>query len=89
MAEWHYVALDGAAEGPVSVDELKALYSAKHISFETNVWCAGREGWCEINDEPQLKAALRCVRRPRCDAPKPRANTRRRFITSAPPAQAR
>jgi membrane protease subunit (stomatin/prohibitin family) len=42
--QWH-AAIDGATQGPLSMDDISALIAAGKIGAQTLVWAAGMDGW--------------------------------------------
>ncbi|XP_011314514.1 dnaJ homolog subfamily C member 13 isoform X3 [Fopius arisanus] len=55
--EWYYNDGDHRA-GPVSLKELKDLYTSGKVNHKTKVWAQGLDGWRMISQVPQLKWTL-------------------------------
>ncbi|XP_063990665.1 dnaJ homolog subfamily C member 13 isoform X3 [Diachasmimorpha longicaudata] len=55
--EWYYNDGDHRA-GPVSLKELKDLYTSGKVNHKTKVWAQGLDGWRIISQVPQLKWTL-------------------------------
>ncbi|MEM1339286.1 MAG: SPFH domain-containing protein [Bacteroidota bacterium] len=54
----YYYALNGAQQGPVSFDQLKALFANRTINRESLVWKQGMANWTALQDVEELKSFL-------------------------------
>nr|XP_050853264.1 dnaJ homolog subfamily C member 13 isoform X3 [Vespula vulgaris] len=55
--EWYYNDSD-TRKGPISLKDLKNLYTTNKITYKTKVWAQGLDGWRMISQVPQLKWTL-------------------------------
>ena len=54
----YYYANNGQQTGPVSFDQLKALFANRTINKETLVWKQGMDNWSALKDVEELKSFL-------------------------------
>lgn len=54
----YYYAVNGAQQGPVTMDQLKALFAARTINRESLVWKQGMANWAALQDVEELKSFL-------------------------------
>jgi len=54
----YYYAVNGAQQGPVSIDQLRALFASRTINRESLVWKQGMANWAPLQDVEELKAFL-------------------------------
>ena len=54
----YFYAVNGAQQGPVSFDQLKALFASRTINKDSLVWKQGMAGWTALNQVEELKAFL-------------------------------
>ena len=52
------IAIDGKAEGPYNLEQIKNLMSTGMISAETLVWKQGMQGWEKASDQQDLASLL-------------------------------
>lgn len=50
----YHVAVDGKAEGPFNIDQLKAMASSGKITSDTLIWKQGMQGWERASEQPEL-----------------------------------
>uniref|UniRef100_A0AAR5P1B7 J domain-containing protein n=2 Tax=Dendroctonus ponderosae TaxID=77166 RepID=A0AAR5P1B7_DENPD len=55
--EWHYNTDEGG-KGPITLDEVKELFSKGAITSKTRCWAMGLDGWRALAQLPQLKWCL-------------------------------
>lgn len=53
MSTWYYCR-NGQQNGPVSLDELKALIVRRELDESTFVWQVGMSEWVKVRRHPQL-----------------------------------
>ncbi len=53
-SNWYYV-LNGQRQGPVSLEEVKGLYSDGSLNEQDYVWYKGLENWVKIEDAPEFQ----------------------------------
>ncbi len=58
QAAQYYYAVNGQQLGPVSYEQLGALFANRTVNRETLVWKQGMTGWSAIKDVEELKAFL-------------------------------
>jgi len=54
----YFYAANGAQQGPVSFDQLKALFASRTINKDSLVWKQGMANWTALNQVEELKAFL-------------------------------
>lgn len=54
----YFYAVNGAQQGPVSFDQLKALFASRTINKDSLVWKQGMANWTALNQVEELKAFL-------------------------------
>jgi len=54
----YYYAVNGAQQGPVSFDQLKALFAGRTINRESLVWKQGMANWAALQEVEELKSFL-------------------------------
>lgn len=54
----YYYAVNGTQQGPVGMDQLKALFANRTINKESLVWKQGMANWSALQDVPELQAFL-------------------------------
>ena len=54
----YFYAANGAQQGPVSFDQLKALFAGRTINKDSLVWKQGMANWTALNQVEELKAFL-------------------------------
>ena len=54
----YFYAVNGAQQGPVSFDQLKALFANRTINRESLVWKQGMANWAALRDVEELKSFL-------------------------------
>ncbi len=57
MSTWHYMK-NGTQTGPVSTDELRALFTSGSLSGETLVWREGLAVWAAAKTQPEFASAV-------------------------------
>ena len=56
--EWFYVDANGQQAGPVSIADLKGVWSRKELTDASLVWNANMAGWQAVEVTPDLKRQL-------------------------------
>ncbi|RMB63349.1 SPFH domain-containing protein [Dokdonia sinensis] len=54
----YFYASNGAQQGPVSFEQLRALFASRTINKESLVWKQGMSGWMALQEVEELKAFL-------------------------------
>ncbi len=54
----YYYAVNGTQQGPVSIDQLRALFAGRTINRESLVWKQGMANWAALQDVEELKSFL-------------------------------
>jgi membrane protease subunit (stomatin/prohibitin family) len=54
----YFYAANGAQQGPVSFDQLKALFASRTINKDSLIWKQGMTNWTALNQVEELKAFL-------------------------------
>ena len=54
----YYYAVNGTQQGPVSFDQLKALFASRTINRESLVWKQGMANWTALQEVEELKSFL-------------------------------
>ena len=54
----YYYAANGAQQGPVNIDQLKALFAGRTINKDSLVWKQGMGNWTALKDVEELKSFL-------------------------------
>jgi membrane protease subunit (stomatin/prohibitin family) len=54
----YFYAANGAQQGPVSFDQLKALFASRTINRDSLVWKQGMSGWTALKEVEALKSFL-------------------------------
>ncbi|MEM1259966.1 MAG: SPFH domain-containing protein [Bacteroidota bacterium] len=54
----YYYAVNGTQQGPVTVDQLRALFAGRTINRESLVWKQGMANWAALQDVEELKSFL-------------------------------
>ena len=54
----YYYAVNGAQQGPVNLEQLRALFAARTINRESLVWKQGMANWAALQDVEELKSFL-------------------------------
>lgn len=54
----YYYALNGAQQGPVTLDQLRALFAGRTINRESLVWKQGMANWTALQEVEELKSFL-------------------------------
>ena len=54
----YFYAVNGAQQGPVSFDQLKALFANRTINRESLVWKQGMANWAALQEVEELKSFL-------------------------------
>ncbi len=54
----YYYAVNGAQQGPVTLDQLRALFAGRTINRESLVWKQGMANWAALQDVEELKSFL-------------------------------
>ena len=54
----YYYAVNGSQQGPVGIDQLKALFAARTINKESLVWKQGMANWTALKEVEELKLFL-------------------------------
>ncbi|MEP0263252.1 SPFH domain-containing protein [Dokdonia sp.] len=54
----YFYAANGAQQGPVSFDQLKALFASRAINRDSLVWKQGMSGWTALKEVEELKSFL-------------------------------
>ena len=54
----YYYAVNGAQQGPVSLDQLRSLFAGRTINRESLVWKQGMANWTALQDVEELKSFL-------------------------------
>lgn len=81
--EWYYV-LNGAQQGPVSEDELKASLQSGRLPASSDVWCEQMDDWISANQLP-LFAALIPKAPPVVSSPPPPPRPASAGVSNPPP----
>jgi membrane protease subunit (stomatin/prohibitin family) len=58
IASMYYYAVNGAQQGPTSIDALKTLFANRTINKDSLVWKQGMEAWTALKDVEELKSFL-------------------------------
>ncbi|MAU27114.1 MAG: antifreeze protein [Muricauda sp.] len=58
VAVQYYYAVNGTQQGPVSFDQLKALFANRTINKESLVWKQGMANWAPLKEVEELKSFL-------------------------------
>ena len=54
----YYYAVNGTQQGPVTIDQLKALFAGRTINRESLIWKQGMANWAPLQDVEELKSFL-------------------------------
>lgn len=54
----YFYALDGVQQGPISFDQLKALFANRTVNRESLIWKQGMSGWTALQEVEELKSFL-------------------------------
>ncbi len=54
----YFYAVNGAQQGPVSFEQLKALFAGRSINKESLIWKQGMSGWTALQEIEELKSFL-------------------------------
>ncbi|ANH59653.1 SPFH domain-containing protein [Dokdonia donghaensis] len=54
----YFYAVNGAQQGPVSFEQLKALFANRTINKESLIWKQGMTGWAALQEVEELKSFL-------------------------------
>ncbi len=54
----YYYAVNGAQQGPVSIEQLRALFASRTINRESLVWKQGMSNWAALQEVEELKSFL-------------------------------
>lgn len=54
----YYYALNGTQQGPVSIDQLRALFASRTINRDSLVWKQGMTNWTALQEVEELKSFL-------------------------------
>ncbi|MFP2995308.1 SPFH domain-containing protein [Spongiivirga sp. MCCC 1A20706] len=54
----YYYAVNGAQQGPVTIDALRNLFAARTVNKDSLVWKQGMDGWKALKDVEELKSFL-------------------------------
>ncbi|NER17259.1 SPFH domain-containing protein [Spongiivirga citrea] len=54
----YYYAVNGAQQGPVTVDALRNLFASRTVNKDSLVWKQGMDGWKALKDVEELKSFL-------------------------------
>lgn len=54
----YFYAANGAQQGPVSFDQLKALFASRAINRDSLIWKQGMSNWTALKDVEELKSFL-------------------------------
>lgn len=54
----YFYAVNGTQQGPVSIDQLKALFASRTVNKESLVWKQGMSGWTALQEIEELKSFL-------------------------------
>ena len=54
----YYYAVNGAQQGPVSIEQLRALFASRTINRESLVWKQGMSNWTALQEVEELKSFL-------------------------------
>lgn len=54
----YFYAANGAQQGPVSFDQLKALFASRSINKDSLIWKQGMSNWTALKDVEELKSFL-------------------------------
>ncbi|MET1258389.1 SPFH domain-containing protein [Flagellimonas sp. DF-77] len=54
----YYYAVNGTQQGPVGMDQLKALFANRTINKESLVWKQGMANWSALQEVPELQSFL-------------------------------
>ena len=54
----YYYAVNGAQQGPVSIEQLRALFASRTINRESLVWKQGMTNWTALQEVEELKSFL-------------------------------
>ena len=58
VAVQYFYAVDGAQQGPVNMDQLKALFANRTINRDSLVWKQGMANWTALQEVEELKSFL-------------------------------
>ena len=58
VAIQYFYAVNGTQQGPVSFDQLKALFANRTINRDSLVWKQGMANWTALNEVEELKSFL-------------------------------
>ena len=58
VAVQYFYAVNGAQQGPVSIDQLKALFANRTINKESLIWKQGMPSWTALQNVEELKSFL-------------------------------
>lgn len=58
VAVQYFYAVSGAQQGPVGIDQLKALFANRTINKESLVWKQGMATWAQLQEVEELKSFL-------------------------------
>ena len=58
VAVHYFYAVNGQQAGPVSFEQLRALFANRTVNKDTLVWKQGMQNWAAINEVEELKAFL-------------------------------
>ena len=54
----YYYAANGSQQGPVSFEQLKALFASRTINRESLIWKQGMKEWSQLQEIEELKSFL-------------------------------
>ena len=54
----YYYAVNGTQQGPVSIEQLRALFASRTINRESLVWKQGMSNWAALQEVEELKSFL-------------------------------
>ena len=54
-AQTYHLAIDGASQGPLTLEQIKSMISSKEISRETLAWREGMSGWESMSSIQELE----------------------------------
>ena len=58
VAVQYFYAVNGAQQGPVTIDQLKSLFANRTINKVSLVWKQGMSGWKALQEVEELKSFL-------------------------------
>ena len=62
LKEWYYVDLNKQQAGPVSFDQLQALWQQQQVTSLTFVWGEGMQAWQQLQNLPEILRTLQGIR---------------------------